>query len=225
MTSKNQLVFLALVLVLAVSQGPRNPWCSVYNDTTQLCSECYSGYFVRGNDCIFGNQYCNGFKNDGSGDCANCYHTDYNGPQCAYNPPVVNQPCYAGYYRAIPSGLCTLGNPNCATFNDILGNGDCASCFHTDYNGPQCLYNPCVAIIIVAPTTDWYCNSRNGQNQCTGCYAGYYVNAPTSTPVNGAVCVPASPWCQNYVPVGGACNQCWSPYRPASPGSPLCVYP
>ena len=136
MISKNQVLLLALVLVLTISQTDSS-CASAVNNT---CVKCYSGSYLNTlNACIVGNSDCATFTTIGDGSCATCWSgsvvigtgcgaaTAASDANCKNTNSSGCAACYTGFYINT-LGVCTAGNTACATFT-TLGDGSCATCW------------------------------------------------------------------------------------------------
>jgi hypothetical protein len=229
MNFKNQVLLLALLLAIAVSQD--NSQCSTYDNITKVCTACYGGYYLDATAfCAYGNPHCANFTTDGTGNCANCWSTSFSGPLCAVVPPVVTPPtntdpycainttngvctgCYGGYYLN-NAKICTLGNQNCA--NLTSPDGLCGAC----HSGYDLINGDC---IVPAPANyDPYCVTQR-LGPCPACIGGYYLNTLS-------VCTLANPLCAKIsaAPSNGECLSCYAGYYVASGlcvvGDPYCI--
>lgn len=164
--------------------------CATYSTTSGLCLTCISGYYLRYGACLQLNPLCTSY--DANWNCLTCF----SGYQVYGNTCVPNTYCltwvggvctacqdryYFGY-----NGICTLANPNCATFNP--NNGYCITCVYGyTYASNTCYYNQ-------------YCITW-ATGTCTACQAGYYFG------YNG-ICTLANPNCPTFNVLNGDCYTC-----------------
>jgi hypothetical protein len=154
--------------------------------------------------------------------------TDYN---CQQPGPAGCLQCYTGFYVSTAnSGLCTVGNPNCASFT-TTGNGFCATCWpgyvvtgglccQQGYvaQGSNCVVNP-NPNPTPAASVDYNCATTTSTG-CSACYTGYYVNS-------AGKCTLGDTSCATYTNLGdGSCNTCIPGYFLAEgdcyPSNPIC---
>ena len=119
-TMSTPLLLLVVLLTIASAQvSLTDPYCSAVSNTTELCTECYPGYYqagVAGGPCVLQDPLC-----------------------ASYSSSEVCTSCYLGYYFAGVAGArCQLlpANSNCATYDFVSGN--CLSCWWGAPQGQIC---------------------------------------------------------------------------------------
>jgi hypothetical protein len=177
--------------------------CQVVNGTG--CQQCFSGYWLNRNTCQAVNTQCatfnsaNGFctscyngynLNQSNGQCVQTLNQDRNCQQFDSNSSCIK--CFASYFLN-PSGVCTLQNNLCATFNQ--NTGECTSC----YQG-YTLANGNCSIRISDPN----CKSFNSDNSCKECSTSFYLRS--------GKCVRFNALCATINATTGDCTSCYNGY-------------
>lgn len=157
--------------------SPISPLCRTYNMTTGDCLGCYPGYFLNSGSCLSGA--------DPTTDL-NCKLKDTN-LRCLQ--------CYPNYYLH-QNGTCILANPLCKSINNT--NGDCTSCY------PGYLIKGSSCGVPSATDADPNCLTFYEPNNCSQCYASYYLS-------NG-MCNKINLLCKTYNKTNGYCLSCYPGY-------------
>jgi hypothetical protein len=219
---------------LCVLATSLSPFCDTFSGS--VCSNCVDGYFIYSGGCAQANPICLTY-NMTNGQCLTCYpgNIAQNGncvnaqsisPFCSTFNGLLCSTCQTGYFPV--NGICTLGNPLCATYNS---NGECLSCSTGTLVGNLCLvYTACSDLDLngnclscSAGNTPWgtqcvtqaslypFCSTFGTSNRCTACVSGAFL-------ANG-VCLARNPFCKT----SDATGKCLSCYTGATLSSPLCL--
>ena len=124
-----------------------DPGCAAYNSTTNLCTQCASGYHQSTTSstfvCILNDQLC-----------------------ASYNANWTCKTCYQGYTLSL--GTCTAQTASAVTdaYCSQFTNGVCTQCYKGYY------VNSATSKCVVANSQ---CKTVDTTNNCLTCYGGYLL--------------------------------------------------